>query len=118
MKNKIYFNECENHSLFEPKPAPHHCQQGGIIWCLDCTHQSKCLEDSKKIDKYKIGKKVIYYGFDGKENIKGKIINPKKIKWSNNNDDFFVVKLEKPDKHNANIIEMRKRFSPYNLTAL
>ncbi len=118
MGNKIYFNECNNHSLFKPKPAPHHCQQGGVIWCLDCVHQSKCLEDGKKIDKYKIGKTVFYHGFYWTEKIKGEIIEPKKIKWCNVDNDFFVIKLEKPDKHNCTIIEMRKTFSPYNLTAL
>ena len=104
----MYFNECSNHSLFEPKPVP--LQTGGIIWCCDWKHHKKCLEDSKKTDKYKIGTDILY--LDGSENIPAKIVKCE-------NKGFFRIKLENPEKkHNSTIIEARKTFSPYDLTAL
>ena len=118
MENKIYFSKCNNHSLFEEDINSPHKQTGGVIWCLACKHQKKCLEDSRKIDKYEIGRKLIYNGLDGTENINAEIIEAKNIKWCDADNDVFVIKLEKADKHNCTIIETRKTFSPYNLTAL
>ena len=118
MENKIYFNEYSNHSLFEEDINSPYKQSGGVIWCLACKHQKKCLEDSKQVDIYKIGRKLIYNGLDGSENINAEIIEAKKIKWCNTDNDVFVLKLEKADKRDCTIIEMRKTFSPYNLTAL
>ena len=118
MENKIYFNECSNHSLFEEDVNSPYKQSGGVTLCLACKHQKKCLEDGKKIDKYKIGRKLIYFGLDGSENINAEIIEAKKINLCNTDNDVFVLKLEKPDKRNCTIIESRKTFSPYNLTAL
>ena len=110
LNDKIYFNECSNHSLFEPKPPPYPCQSGGVIICPDCIHHEKCLTDGKKIDKYKIGRRVLFW--DGMEHIPGKIMKSKVS-------DYYVIELERPEReHNSTIIEAKKTISPYDLTAL
>ena len=106
-KKATYFDECVNHSLFEPKLAPTNVSSD--VTCMACKHQKQCLNDGKGIDKYKIGKKVSHY--DGFEMINGKIVECKK-------EGYFRIQLEKPDNHNSTIIEIVKTFSPYNLTSL